>query len=380
MGDLDTNILLLTGDAVKSAQLERMLSNMTNSYKLYWLKAYLDEVFAGAEAVTFRRMASRMVSGAWYTVNYFHLSLGLQDQLGRAIATCKSELGLPDSSSESEVLFAVETTANAAVAKALDDLCKYVPYRLIRPFYEGEIAAERARNSGFKDGQLNQFILECNVTDSNGALYRIREDAGGLVIDESWATYIRNNRQVIEGWVDMRLVRFLQMRNPSVPAIPFKLRAPKARDLTAATNYWREAFSLAPLTDIYTGLPFTADSFTLVGPLSIDHYIPWSFVLHDEIWNLTPTFRDVNSAKNDRLPVMEDTFDAFCRQQFIALLTVRHIGRHRKALDQLLTIDANVLEYQNNEQCLDLFSGSLRRAIVPLYQIALNSGFGVWRG
>ena len=32
--------------------------------------------------------------------------------------------------------------------------------------------------------------------------------------------------------------------------------------------------------------------FANLGPLSIDHFIPWGFVLHDEAWNLVPMFRN----------------------------------------------------------------------------------------
>ena len=39
--------LSTTGDARKAAYLERMLSNFTNSYKLYWLKGVFEEVVAG---------------------------------------------------------------------------------------------------------------------------------------------------------------------------------------------------------------------------------------------------------------------------------------------------------------------------------------------
>ena len=50
-----TSTLLFTGDAFKSSRLERMVKNMTNSYKIYWLKAFVDEVLDGAEHITFKR-------------------------------------------------------------------------------------------------------------------------------------------------------------------------------------------------------------------------------------------------------------------------------------------------------------------------------------
>ncbi|MDU1032741.1 HNH endonuclease domain-containing protein [Clostridium sp.] len=27
----------------------------------------------------------------------------------------------------------------------------------------------------------------------------------------------------------------------------------------------------------------------------MDHFIPWSFAFHDQMWNLVPTFNNINS-------------------------------------------------------------------------------------
>ena len=35
--------------------------------------------------------------------------------------------------------------------------------------------------------------------------------------------------------------------------------------------------------------------------ISIDHFVPWSYVANDEIWNLHPTTRSINSAKSNNL-------------------------------------------------------------------------------
>ena len=125
------DILSLTSDAFMSARLERMLTSMTNSYKIYWLRAYFDEVLDGASEVSFRRMTARMVAAAWYPVNYFHLSLGLQDQLGKAVTCCKQELGLGDAAEAAVIIAAVEESNDKRVRGAVDALCKYVPYLLL---------------------------------------------------------------------------------------------------------------------------------------------------------------------------------------------------------------------------------------------------------
>ena len=84
-----------------------------------------------------------------------------------------------------------------------------------------------------------------------------------------------------------------------MPGIVEKLQPPAARaPLTRQTAWWKEALPL--LGDrarcIYTGAPLDPDD------ISLDHYLPWSFVAHDRPWNLVPVSPRVNSAKSDSLP------------------------------------------------------------------------------
>ena len=44
---------------------------------------------------------------------------------------------------------------------------------------------------------------------------------------------------------------------------------------------------------------------------AVEHFIPYAFVSHDLIWNLTPADPSFNSRKNDKLPRMEDYFDGY---------------------------------------------------------------------
>lgn len=374
----EMNDLILGGDAFKSARLERMLSNMTNSYKIYWLKAYVDEITAGVNAATFRRMSARMVASAWYPINYFHLSFGLQDQLGRAVACCKRELGLGNAAPAEDIINAVENSNNAQVRRQVDMLCTYVPYRLIRLFYEEELNAERERTGKLLDRVVNPIIFASNLLDSNGAPYTFNATGDEIIADKEWAEYIRENNQVIQGWLDMKLVEYLQARNPSVPAIPLKIHPPHMRDLTAAKNYWKEAIALAPVREIYSGQPFRDETFEAFGPLSIDHFIPWSFVLHDEPWNLVPMFRDSNSSKSDKLPSLDDFLEPFCNQQFDALIALRNTGRHRKIIDAYLQIEPDLELLEDIPACRMAFSDDVAKVIKPLHQIALNQGFAPW--
>lgn len=50
------------------------------------------------------------------------------------------------------------------------------------------------------------------------------------------------------------------------------------------------------LYEIYTGNMLEIDKFDL------DHFVPRSYISNDELWNLTPMIKSLNSSKNNRLP------------------------------------------------------------------------------
>jgi len=126
---------------------------------------------------------------------------------------------------------------------------------------------------------------------------------------------------------------------------------------------------------------FKEISFDEYGSISIDHFLPWSFVLHDQIWNLTPTFQSINSAKNDRLPNLELHFEDFCQLQYTAYSFAQSKGKHKKLLEDYYQLDARLasLSKHNDKIEPEIFNRILKNAIVPLHQIAYNQGFNLWQ-
>ena len=378
LGTQGVGALLGTGDAFKSSRLERMLSNFAASYKIYWLKGVFEEVCAGNGEMTFKRVVARMVASAWYPVVYFRLNLGASDMLADCIDCARATLGLRSDAGEAEIIDAVESGDDAELTRRVRSLYAYVPYRLIRPFYEERIAQERAGAGKWVDRMANPAIARFNREDAAGAPYVFNEDLDGLTVNPEWAAYFRDNQHVIRGWIDMKLVQYLQARNPSVPAIPLKIYPPQARDLSAATRYWKEALALCNLCEIYTKLPLNEANFARMGQMSIDHFIPWSFVLHDQPWNLVPMFRNTNSSKGDRLPSLDDFLGPFCDQQFDALMAVRNTGRHKKVIEAYLQVEPDLTSFEDVPACRMAFADDIARVVRPLHQIASNQGFTLW--
>ncbi|TVP66588.1 MAG: hypothetical protein EA342_11540, partial [Leptolyngbya sp. LCM1.Bin17] len=145
---------------------------------------------------------------------------------------------------------------------------------------------------------------------------------------------------------------------------------PVKRDsLSKQTEYWKLVMKSQDLRCIYSGKVIDPNRF------SLDHYLPWSFLAHDQLWNLAPTLPEVNSAKSNNLPSKE-YLGKFVELQYLGLIKTYDIlekGKWKKQVEAY----TSELKLVNED---DLFSlGELKksyeRTINPLLSLASNQGF-----
>ena len=58
-------------------------NNTSATYKYYWFLSILNSIESGKTRMPKRELFAQMLSNAWYPVNYFHLSFGVQDCISR---------------------------------------------------------------------------------------------------------------------------------------------------------------------------------------------------------------------------------------------------------------------------------------------------------
>lgn len=133
-----------------------------------------------------------------------------------------------------------------------------------------------------------------------------------VVMELEWVSYIHKNLQIIKGWLQYNMIIYLQRRNPSVPGIADKLFPPQERKLEKVKKYWRKIIEMQPIHEIYGQNQLTNTE------MSIDHFVPWSYVAHDELWNLHPTTRSINSSKGNYLPDWEIYFPLLSQQEYLS--------------------------------------------------------------
>lgn len=349
----------------------RVLKDTSASYKMYWLLSILDEVVLGNETISFRKLISRMITYAWYPILSFKLSFGLCDNLSKVVNYIADTYNLPSNYDEQKLLKFIYECEDKTANKMIKDLTYNVPYRFLAPFFTDKLKG--------KTSQVERIIEELSIEEGT-CVYSINKDSNGdkyIELRENWCNYLKYNYQILKGWTYYKLVCFIQKRNPNTPAIAMKLEMPKSRNLKAQTDIWKNVIEQKHILDIYTNEEFTCDNYDKYGVLSIDHFVPWSFVLHDQMWNLVPTFKNINSKKSDNLLKYDEYIDKFCSIQYEAFSFVVNNNKKNQIEEyrEILKIpDAKeFLETQSRE----VFYKMINKEIYPVYNIAINQGFKV---
>lgn len=317
------------------------------TYKFYWLLSILQTVESGNLIVSKKELFARMMSNAWFTVNYFKVSFGKQDLIQDAIRAITHVENITIDEKRIAVYQKLLSSKNPETEKHLKHFDKNVPHWFLSPWFP-----KMAKTEIYSNSKL--FGQNC--------LYALRKDE--IEINPEWKDYLVSNVRVLKDFCFWNLALFLQSKNPNVPDIPNKLIKPAIRNGLAKqrSQFWDLVFDeLKSVQCIYTGIELTKDNY------AIEHFIPYSFVSHDLIWNLIPADKSFNSSKSNKLPSLDKYFDSFYSLQSSAFEIVRKKSPNSKLLEDYFSVFPNL---ENT-----LIQAKFREVIQPLVSIAANNGF-----
>ena len=116
--------------------------------------------------------------------------------------------------------------------------------------------------------------------------------------------------------------------------------------------------------------------------ISVDHFVPWQYVAHDELWNLHPTTRSINSSKSNSLPSWTLYFNALGELEYRAYELRKQNKMVALEFNKIAPYHLNNQEIRNQLYCAGLdkttFIGRLDHVIRPVYESAQTSGFKEW--
>lgn len=245
---------------------------------------------------------------------------------------------------------------------------------------KGAYAIHQSGNLKGKDWNVGETKLIEKINQENRLIYyftALNGLATKIIIQKDWAEYIVKNQQIIWGWLEYNMILYIQKRNPNVPGIADKLYPPKERKLEKIKNYWKLILSLEPIREIY------GDEILTVQNISIDHFVPWSYVAHDEMWNLNPTTKSINSSKSNNLPDWDTYFKKLAQQEYHSYQLMWKNDIVHKEFEKCAKehINSDDIRYRVYRRGLEypVFAEELKSIILPVYQSAQNCGFGRWK-
>ena len=360
-------------DNLKIEYLSRIFdrNRISNCYKYFWFMAILRKITPDARTFSYDDLITEMVADAWYMVAEYRLRLGptnTTDNLEEAVKYVYYTLNqqtIP-STEKREILIKYLKKLNDKVFMDYKrKLIENVPYCLQSPFYDPKDV--RVKNP-------SKYVIR-EINQQSRLLYYISEFAKMdtvISISDEWVGYLCRNREILMDWTRYNLIGYLQDRNPNVPGIVEKISPPYKRNLTRVSDYWRIVISVDPsLTDIYGNIPLRE-----ISSISIDHFVPWQYVAHDELWNLHPTSKNINSQKGNNLPEWKTYFELLCRLEYKAHELSFSKAQIKNAFDKCVQHHVNNSEIfqslysEKIEQ--HIFCERLEKIIRPVYDSALN--------
>lgn len=333
-----------------------VFNKVTNSYKYYWIWAILELLREkNSFRISHEDISLRMIELVWYPLTFFKLSFGKQDGFQQIADELQQSVNV-NFDGASIISQLNENKEMHLIYHKVRKLIRYVPYRFLTPFFSNELR-------GLKDAKKNIKIEELAANDSQCLVpYKFYEF--GIIINPNWAIFFKSYEKVLLDFIHRNLISFLQKHNPNTIGISTKLVKPENRNLHAQRKLFNKYLSSRPnFNCIYANVP-------LNNLESIDHFIPWSYVVHDHIWNLIPVSKLANSSKSNRLPKFENYLDPFLGFQYGL---AEHIFENYKR-GEFYESYASVLK-QTNLGSLNEFEGRFKDVFIPLKLNAANLGF-----
>ena len=360
----------------------QMMKDPSFCYKFYWLEAIVKLIAENVRETTFDAIIDEMISNAWYSVREFHVHLsgiqsdgGVRDGLERAIVLLTELSDLPANASKVEIKNEIRKH-NDALKKYKEQLTNMVPYRALAGFFakSGDVVdwGSTVRMTKYiKQFSEEKILLPYTFGESS----KLKKQ---VYFNSEWIDMIQDNAVSILGWIQYEKVKWLQNNNPEVPGLVYKL-APldeKMRKLGKVRNLWNGVLELTEIRDVFNDEPIVFKEY------DVDHFVPWSFVMNDELWNLMPMDSSLNSVKSNKLPHWDPFFERFASNQFVMYeLISQKPGLHKLFeacyRDNLHSIWAGQELYRPGNSRIQFYN-ILQKNMRPVYDSARRQGYEVW--
>ena len=210
--------------------LGRLFENTTNSYKYLFFLSILNGVrqqqVDSVNLLPYQTLTVEMLTLSWYPHFYSRLSFGTQDKIAEMlnglICGNLNPFKPPHKLTQNQLNAVRKNLEFSPLDAPSSQLMRYVPYRLIRPFFESELL-------GKKDGKINRRIRELSgeCFDTRKPLYCFDAENRGILIHPEWHNYLGTSYNLLWDWAFWEWVDYLQVFNPQISDLAGRLLPPR---------------------------------------------------------------------------------------------------------------------------------------------------------
>lgn len=332
---------------INNPALASVFNYTSATYKFYWFLGIIEEVENGAKKIDKERIFARMIANAWYPIQYFKLSFGSQDKIAELIHEFHTTTSISVNDSKQKIYNSLVDQKDETIFKKLYHLDKNVPHKFLSPWYKGN----------------SNNVRSASQSDSSNVIYQLYKNH--IIVNDNWYEYMRLNARTLKEYAFWNLALFVQTRNPLIPDVINKLIKPAKRN---SLTYQRNNFWNIYLEEKKDVRCIFTDEALDKSDYHLDHFVPYSFVAHDLIWNLVPINSSFNNSKNNKLPILDEHFEKFfdIQNDALELLDKR---LKKKFREEYITI------FKSYKSSKDFNKQKLKETIEPLISVASNNGF-----
>lgn len=248
-------------------------SKKRNTYKFGLIKAILDNVFNAATQQTGVFMSYEQIFGK-FTENYWNLVIKYDlRQMRRAGKSIYSKI---------ETILLEELVGNPILsAMNYEVIPKDIKDRIVK-----KVTTE-----------CQKYVLGALYEDFEGTIYEFDLKSSGIILNYSIYEFILKHKTEIERLNYYSWAKFLEQINDesvlSGVIGKLELATPRRHDLSIYREILRREFE--ENTCFYCGRKLSKT-------IHVDHFIPWSFIKDDKIWNFVLACPTCNARKNNKIP------------------------------------------------------------------------------
>ena len=241
-------------------------SKKTTSYKFAMLRAIIENLYKvnGEMDITFNQLAESFAKLYWNLVIRNGYSQGNRTQIEKELLLFKEEHIIPDG------------LTFDSIPKALKVILIHTIERKV----------------------INKDVVGALYADMEGVLYGFTKKTRKLTLTPIGYEFLLKYQTMVFKLVNYELAKFLQKKNTLVTQ---GILLEEIENITRRESLYQFQQMLVDYSGsscFYTGRALEQGRRLL----AVDHFVPWSFVHSDELWNFVLTSHSLNSSKGSKLP------------------------------------------------------------------------------